>query len=237
MAESQGSERVRTASVKHRKKRQKKYRLKKAVRQKLMILAVLAAVITVILLVVPHFLKRQYSTDALEIKSANGIEIVHDYIPQGRQNRPEIEREIRWLVIHETDNAASSADAQHHNEYLKTNETDVNSWHYTVDDHSIYHALPDNEVGWHAGDKMTPNGGNMNGIGIELCVNEGNDYQKTLENAAALCAELLKTYHLKLEDIRQHHDFSGKDCPHRMLSANGTKEFLKMVKEAMKEVK
>lgn len=76
MAESQGSERVRTASVKHRKKRRKKYRLKKAVRQKLMILAVLAAVIAVILLVVPHFLKRQYSTDALEIKSANGIEIV-----------------------------------------------------------------------------------------------------------------------------------------------------------------
>ena len=52
--------------------------------------------------------------------------------------------------------------------------------------------LPDQEVGWHAGDKMTENGGNMTGIGIELCVNEGNDFDKTMENAAALCAELMK---------------------------------------------
>ena len=81
---------------------------------------------------------------------------------------------------------------------------------------------------------MTENGGNMTGIGIELCVNEGNDFEKTMENAAALCAELMKAYDLRIEDIKQHHDFSGKDCPHRILSADRTEEFVKMVQEATK---
>ena len=42
------------------------------------------------------------------------------------------------------------------------------SWHYTVDDHEIYHHLPDDETAYHAGDGMEKNGGNMNGIGIEM---------------------------------------------------------------------
>ena len=55
-----------------------------------------------------------------------------------------------------------------------------------------------------------------------------------MENAAALCAELMKAYDLRIEDIKQHHDFSGKDCPHRILSADRTEEFVKMVQEATK---
>ena len=35
----------------------------------------------------------------------------------------------------------------------------------------IYHHLPDDETAYHAGDGMEKNGGNMNGIGIEMCVN------------------------------------------------------------------
>ena len=219
------------------KRAHKRYRLKASVRRKLAILGVLAGLIVIALLLLwlwPAREKRIYHTVGVQLQTVNGIEVVHDYIPEGHQNRPGIQREIRWIVIHETDNEAASADAWHHNEYLKTNETDINSWHYTVDDHAIYHSLPDEEVGWHAGDKMTENGGNMTGIGIELCVNEGNDFEKTMENAAALCAELMKAYDLRIEDIKQHHDFSGKDCPHRILSADRTEEFVKMVQEATK---
>lgn len=177
-----------------KKRAHKRYRLKASIRRKLAILGVLAGLVMIALLLLwlwPVREKRIYHTEGVQLQQVNGIDVVHDYIPQGHQNRPQIQREIRWIVIHETDNEAASADAWHHNEYLKTNETDINSWHYTVDDHSIYHALPDEEVGWHAGDKMTEGGGNMTGIGIELCVNEGNDFEKTLENAAALCAELM----------------------------------------------
>lgn len=74
----------------------------------------------------------------------------------------------------------------------------------------------------------------MTGIGIELCVNEGNDFEKTMENAAALCAALMRAYDLRIEDVRQHHDFSGKDCPNRILRDDRTEEFLKMVEKALK---
>ena len=64
------------------------------------------------------------------------------------------------------------------------------SWHYTVDDHEIYHHLPDDEPGYHAGDLMEADGGNMNGVGIEMCVNEDGNYEQTLVNAERLCARL-----------------------------------------------
>lgn len=106
-----------------------------------------------------------------------------------------------------------------------------------MDDHSIYHSLPDDEVGWHAGDKMTPNGGNMNGIGIELCVNEGNDFEKTMDNAAALCAELLKAYQLRISDVKLHQDFSGKNCPHQILEENLFDSFKEKIQQKLAEIK
>ena len=51
--------------------------------------------------------------------------------------------------------------------------------------------MPDNETAYHAGDQMEKNGGNMNGVGIEMCVNEDGNYEQTLINAERLCARLL----------------------------------------------
>ena len=105
------------------KRAHKRYRLKASVRRKLAILGVLAGLIVIALLLLwlwPAREKRIYHTEGVQLQTVNGIEVVHDYIPEGHQNRPGIQREIRWIVIHETDNEAASADAWHHNEYLKT---------------------------------------------------------------------------------------------------------------------
>ena len=67
----------------------------------------------------------------------------------------------------------------------------------------------------------------MTGIGIELCVNEGNDFERQWKTRPHCAPKLMKAYDLRIEDIKQHHDFSGKDCPHRILSADRTEEFVK----------
>jgi N-acetylmuramoyl-L-alanine amidase len=141
-------------------------------------------------------------------------------------------REIRYITIHETDNRSSGADSEAHNQLLVNDVTNSTGWHYTVDDHSIYHNLPDNEIGWNAGDNRTKLGGNINGIGIEMCVNLTNDFEQTLRNTAQLAAELMIAYDLDMDRIRFHEDFMNKECPHRLISEGRTDEFLEMIRDA-----
>lgn len=175
-------------------------------------------------------LESLYRTDAAELYEAGGIVIQHAYIPYDSRRRPGEIREIRYLTIHETDNRSPGADAEAHSLFLQSGHADLTGWHYTVDDHSIYHHLPDNEIAWNAGDQRTRDGGNINGIGIEMCVNIGNSYQKTIENTARLCAALLREYDLTPEDVRLHQDFMNKVCPHRMITENRVYEFYDLVR-------
>ena len=102
--------------------------------------------------------------------------------------------EVQYIVIHETDNFAAGANAARHDAFIHQNAMQEKlSWHYTIDDHEGYQHIPDTEPAYHAGDGMQPNGGNTNGIGIELCVAEDNDYEQTLKNGAILAGYLL--YH------------------------------------------
>lgn len=170
-----------------------------------------------------------YMTKNIEIKEVNGIAIQHEYIPRSSKRRPNEKREIMYITLHETDNRKQDANAKAHQSFLANNTSDVTSWHYTVDDHSIYHHIPDNEISWNAGDRSVIPGGNMNGIGIEMCVNVDNDYEATLKNTADLVAHLLYNYNLSLEDIKLHQDFMNKVCPHRLITEGRVDEFKKMV--------
>jgi hypothetical protein len=170
-----------------------------------------------------------YYTINKELTSAGGITITQYYIPYDSPRRPGEIREIRYIIIHETDNRSTDADAAQHALYLASTEDDITGWHYTVDDHSIYHSIPDNEIAWNAGDQRTSNGGNMNGIAIEMCVNYGSDFEATLENTAALTAALLRNYDLPLSAVQLHADFMDKECPHRLISEGRVEEFLQMV--------
>ncbi len=178
------------------------------------------------------FQKPQYWVNNVELPEAGGIEIIHSHIPWDGSRRPGEVREIRYLTIHETDNRSSGADSAAHNSLLVNDTSDITGWHYTVDDHSIYHNIPDNEIGWNAGDNRTSPGGNLNGIGIEMCVNLTNDFDRTLQNTAELAAELLVTYDLKVEDVHLHSDFMDKICPHRLMSEGRVPEFYEMIRQA-----
>ena len=109
-----------------------------------------------------------------------GIPVHTELLPETLPARPGERRTIKYVVIHETGNTAEGSDAAGHSAYLLSGKSGDTSWHYTVDDHQIYHHIPDDEIAWHAGDRRTRDGGNLCGIGVELCVNEDGDFEKTL---------------------------------------------------------
>ena len=165
--------------------------------------------------------------------SIAGVTIHTDYISKDAMARPGTNRAIHYIVIHETDNTGAHANAKSHNAYIHDNSwKEKKSWHYTVDDTEIWHHLPDNETAYHAGDNVRAEGGNRNGIGIELCVNEGGNFDHTMRNAAQLTAYLLIKYHLSLDAVKMHHDFSGKNCPRTIIEQHKWNDFLNMVQGA-----
>ncbi len=173
--------------------------------------------------------KLDYTEESVFPDDVYGVSVITDIIDQS-EARPMTKRLIKYIVIHETDNFEIGVGARNHATYLKNNNDREASWHYTVDDHEIYHHIPDNEIAFHAGSED----GNTYGIGIELCVNKDGKFNKTFDNAARLVAYLLKSYNLGIEDIKTHHDFTGKECPNKILKSNRLDEFKSKVKEYLK---
>lgn len=178
---------------------------------------------------------RSCRQESVEITEALGVPVHTLYVPEGDRARPGITRKIKYIVLHETGNSEAGADAKRHAIYLRYTNEESTSWHYTVDEDEIYHHIPDGEVAWHASDRLQNPGGNLNGIGIELCVNSDGDFEKTFDNAARLVAVLLDTYGLDIADIRQHADFTNKNCPEHIRNANRMDEFREKVREYIKE--
>ena len=164
------------------------------------------------------------------------MEIKKDFIPEGRNNRPGHTLEPEYITIHDTGNTSRGAGAEMHAQYLKSDNA-ANapvSWHFTVDENKIYQHLPLDENGWHAGDGS--NGpGNRKSIGIEICENRDGDRPQAEENAAWLTAKLLKEHGLDIAQVKQHYDWSGKNCPRVLRGRNGGwEEFLKQVEHYLK---
>ena len=62
-------------------------------------------------------------------------------------------------------------------------------------------------------EKIANRGGNNNSVGIESCITEGTDIYYTWQKTAKLVAKLLDENKLTIDDVKQHHYFSGKNCP------------------------
>lgn len=150
----------------------------------------------------------------------------------------------QYVVIHDTGMPKVFDNADGLNKYIheQANMVDgrVASWHFSIDDSKVYQHVPTDEIAWHSGDgrrsfgekvynetsgKYDIGGGNQNGIGIETCINPDNDYDLTLKRTAKLVAMLLHQYNLGLDRIKQHYDFSSKNCPNIIRSTNGLWEF------------
>ncbi|MBO8169366.1 MAG: N-acetylmuramoyl-L-alanine amidase, partial [Thermoanaerobacteraceae bacterium] len=163
------------------------------------------------------------------------VEIIKDFIPKGRRNRPGYELKPKYITVHDTANTNRGANALAHARYLKSNAA-ANapvSWHFTVDDRRIVQHLPLDENGWHAGDGHN-GAGNRTSIGVEICENRDGDRAKAEENAAELVGWLLEKFGLSIERVVQHHHWSGKNCPRVLRSRlGGWEAFLKAVEAYM----
>ncbi len=79
-------------------------------------------------------------------------------------------------------------------------------------------------------EKISNRGGNNNSIGIESCINEGTDIYLTWQRTAKLVANLLHNNNLTFDDVKQHHYFSGKNCPQTIRMNGMWEHFMELVK-------
>lgn len=120
--------------------------------------------------------------------------------------RPGIFLDWDTITIHNTGNPNSTASGERRWLENPSNTTQA-SYHIVVDDKEAIEVLPLNEVAWHAGERN----GNRTSLGIEIC--ESGNYYKTVQNATEIVAWLLSEKEKQISDLRQHFDWSRKDCP------------------------
>ena len=120
--------------------------------------------------------------------------------------RPGRKLDLKFVTIHNTGNPTSKATGER-GWLTNPQNTRVASFHLVVDDQMVVECIPLNEVAWHAGTSA----GNYSSVGIEIC--ESGDYDYTMHNAVELTAGILLANNLSINALRQHFDWSGKDCP------------------------
>ena len=136
------------------------------------------------------------------------------------------------ITVHNTANTAS---ARNEVNYMRNNNNQT-SYHVAVDDKEVVQTIPFNRNAWHAGDGAN-GAGNRRSIGIEICYSMDNGYsgaysarhRQAEDNAALYIAHVLKQYGWGVNRLRQHYNWTRKDCPHKMRAHNGWNAFKRKV--------
>lgn len=117
----------------------------------------------------------------------------------------------RTLTVHQTGNTSKGANAEMHARLQERGNSRQASWHIQSDDTEIIQSFPFTAQTWHASDGR--GNGNLHSISWEICINRDGDYLKSLKVAAKGIAKVLKDEGLTVNDLRQHYDWSRKNCP------------------------
>lgn len=136
----------------------------------------------------------------------------------------------RKICIHETDNPKAGADADAHSRLQYRGNSRQASWHWQVDDQEAVQSFTHNWRCWAAGNTQ----GNNEAIHIEICVNSDGNYKQAVQNAARLVSIIMKEEQLTINDVVQHHYYSGKNCPRMMRGGSiiSWNQFLQMITES-----
>lgn len=119
------------------------------------------------------------------------------------------------ITIHNTWNDAS---AENEVKYMIGNNN-ATGFHIAVDDKEAVQGIPLNRNAFHAGDGSKAGSGNRSSIGIEICYSKsgGDRYRKAEENAIEFVVAMLKERGWGIDRVKYHKEWSGKNCPHRIL--------------------
>lgn len=174
-----------------------------------------------------------------------------DHIGHGKENRPSTnpasslyKKNIKPAFIVYHNPAAPNWDAEQLHDYGKRQyvRPGVKSWNYSVDKDNVYEMVPVGEATWQAGDNLGP--GNTSSISMEVCdrgayAGDWDLFWADQENAAKLCAYLIETVDSLRpypECMKQHYDFSGKNCPSWLRNNEGWwKKLVDMVGEYLRD--
>lgn len=155
------------------------------------------------------------------------VELNTMLIDEGVINRPGIKINPRFVTVHNTANFSVGANAEAHARLQRTSwaHDPLRSWHLTVDDKCAYLSVPLDEMAYHAGTWA----GNEQSVAIEECMNQDADPGLTRRNTEKVVAWLIRD-ELKLpgaDAMRQHFDWSGKNCPMVIRSQPGEWDAMK----------
>ena len=134
------------------------------------------------------------------------IEIKEKLLAENNRLRSGGKYKKKYITIHSTSNEKSTAENERAWLENKSNTRNA-SWHYAVDENYIIQALPDEEEAWHCGTEE----GNKHSISIEIC--ESGDRKAAVDNAVCLTAKKMREHSIPLENIKQHFQWNGKNCP------------------------
>lgn len=170
-----------------------------------------------------------------------GLKLVYAYLDDNQYNRryklPAPMAKIKTVTIHNTAGYISAMEERDRVNNLRNNVS--LSFHYAVDENKAVQLVPLNIHTWHAGDGAKGEG-NLYSISIEICRSlcEGEKeqlYRRAEENAVILAAHLLDAHNLPISALRKHQDWSGKNCPHKILDENRWEEFKSKVAKKMRK--
>lgn len=150
--------------------------------------------------------------------------LINNWLPKNRYHikAPNAMTPI-GICIHETDNNAT---ARNEIAYMIRNNN-YTSFHVAIDENEVVQSIPFNRNAWAAGDGA--NGvGNRRYIHIEICRNKDNGFsgpisarlEQAYENTALYTAYVLKQYDWNVSVLRQHYDFTRKNCPRKIRMFN-----------------
>lgn len=147
----------------------------------------------------------------------NGVEYVVKKLPNDKLTlKATNAMKAKGYTLHNTYNDASALNEINYMQNVNPKST---SYTFAVDNLQVVQGLPLNRNGWHAGDGS--NGyGNRNTWGVEICYSKsgGERYDQAETNAILFVAQGLYENGWDISKVWKHKDWSGKNCPHRILA-------------------
>lgn len=158
------------------------------------------------------------------------MEIKKDYI--SNQNTYDENNPVN-IVIHNTDNFRKGADAEAHAKAQRDGNLSRMSAHVYTDDKEAQQAAPYNRGAWHVGvnygGKLFGTVNNRNSIAIEMCVNEGYNYEKAFQNTVEATKQLMKEFGIPADRVYSHYDVCAKDCPSQIRAKGDWERFKSLI--------
>lgn len=161
--------------------------------------------------------------------------IVKQLIPQSKHKlKATYAMTPEYITVHNTANDASAANEI---KYMSSN-SNATSYHVAIDDKQAVEAIPFNRTAWHCGDGVNGKG-NRSSIGIEICYSKsgGQRYLDAEENAVQYIAHILHDKGWGVDRVKQHYDWSRKNCPHRIRDEGRWQSFIARVQQALSKLK